>query len=242
MANSMDTDNPCTSSDSPRVPPGRHQGASKWSLSALLGFDRCCAPASAAVFAQQLNGGTPSSTPADGSGLVSAMWSRLGFLSADEKRRLEEDKRVSMLKEGAIFTRRVAGKPPSPVWLQLTVEADETAARIEWRSPQLVLNRAVNKDGLALDACRHVRASNESDAEFFSASPGARELDLCLTLLTDKTRAVFEATSKEERDAWIQGIEAAMTRHASERKQKGFEESAAEGERQDAGEEERVIR
>lgn len=209
MANSMD--------DADGHAPRRRQGA-KWSLSALLGLDKCCAPASAAVFAQQLNGGAPAAE-GSGEGIVSAMWSRLGFLSADEKRRLEEEKRVGMLKEGAIFTRRVAGKPPSPVWLQLTVEGDETAARIEWRSPQLVLNRAVNKDGLALDACRHVRASNDSDAEFFSASP-AKELDLCFTLCTDKTRAVFEATSKEERDSWVQGIETAMTRHESERNQK----------------------
>lgn len=194
MVNSMETEFAEVTS------PRRHEGGS-WSLSSLLGLDRCCAPAGAAVFSQQLHGAPSSRTAparADGAseGILSSIFSKLGFLSADERRKQEEDKRIGMLKDGGIFTRRMSGKPPTPVWLQLTVESDETAARIEWRSPQLVLNRAVNKDGLALDSCRQVRVSDDSDAEYFSnAPPGDKETGLCFTLLTDKTRVVFEAAS-----------------------------------------------
>ena len=177
--------------------------SSSWSLSSILGLDRCCAPAGAAVFAAQLQGGAPSarsdaSSALDGAseGIMAGMWSKLGFLSADEKRKQEEEKRISMLTEGGIFSRRMPGKPPTPVWLQLTIEGDETAARIEWRSPQLVLNRAVNKDGFPLDTCRQVRGSNDSDAEYFSNAPHEGQGTCrCFTLLTDNTRAVFEATS-----------------------------------------------
>ena len=149
---------------------------------------RSDAPADAAAGSNGSGGG--------GGGFLSSVMTRLGFMSEEEKRKLSFDKQMDLLKEGGLFVRHLPGKPPTPVWLELALIDDGTAARIEWRSPQLVLNRAVNKDGIPLDACQHFRASTASD------DPGAKA-DLCFTIVAERTCAVFEAPSVEVRDAWI---------------------------------------
>jgi hypothetical protein len=155
-------------------PPRPVQASSSWSISSLLGLDRCCAPVSISSWAQQIEGpatssGRGSAGGVGGGSLIGGLMSKLGFMSAEEKLVQEFEKRMNVLKEGGLFVRHLPNKAAAPVWLQLTVENDGTSARIEWRSPQLILNRAVNKDGVQLDACRVVRESNESDAQFFAA-------------------------------------------------------------------------
>ena len=174
--------------------PCRPAQSSGWTLSRLLGLQQCCAVASLAPAASAPGVRDAAQSEATG-GVLSVLMSRLGFLSEEEKARLEFETCIAMLKDGGLFHRRVPGKAPTPIWLQLTVAEDQTAARIEWRSPQLVLNRAVNKDGVALDACRQIRPST------FADDPG--DPDLCFTIVADGALVVCEAPSNEVRNRWV---------------------------------------
>ena len=62
------------------------------------------------------------------------------------------------------------------------------------------MRRAVNKDGVALDACQQIRGSNDADAQFFAGAPPGMQ---CVCVCVCPVRILVFA------NAWIvAGLEA----------------------------------
>eukprot|EP00960_Hanusia_phi_P036291 752250-Hanusia_phi.AAC.1 len=59
------------------------------------------------------------------------------------------------------------------------------------------LLRAINKEGIELDACKEARGVAEEDADFFGGrAPSEEERNLCFAILSEKKKVVFEAPDK----------------------------------------------
>mmetsp|Transcript_28702 Transcript_28702/g.58737 ORF Transcript_28702/g.58737 Transcript_28702/m.58737 type:complete len:293 (-) Transcript_28702:8-886(-) len=218
----------------------RPAASSTWSIASMLGLDRCCATASfsgaedATIETERLTTTTTETTttraesssdrrkaasPAKSSGgfmsgLMGKVTVAFGGQTPEDKRLAGVEKNISLIKEGSIFTRRVkpGEKNGGAVWLQLSIDKDECGAQIEWRSPQLVLNRAVNQESIPLDACECVRKASAADAAFFpNGGPSAAQSGLCFVVIGSGKTAVFEAHSPQVCEEWVAALGEART-------------------------------
>lgn len=148
------------------------------------------------------------------SGLLGTVKVAMGGQTEEQIREASFQKNLDLVKEGSIFTRRVkqGEKGGGAVWLELKVDDDQCGAKIQWRSPQLVLNRAVNQESIELDACQSVRKVGPSDSAYFpNGGPSPREEGFCFAVIGGGKTAVFEAHSAEVAAGWVLALKEAST-------------------------------
>mmetsp|Transcript_46103 Transcript_46103/g.96505 ORF Transcript_46103/g.96505 Transcript_46103/m.96505 type:complete len:142 (-) Transcript_46103:21-446(-) len=82
--------------------------------------------------------------------------------------------------------------------------------QIEWRSPQLILNRPVGKQNLALDQVRAVRIPTDADSAALPKGGAGCKKDLCILIVTDSIKVVFEFLAANERQMWLTALQEAI--------------------------------
>mmetsp|Transcript_22697 Transcript_22697/g.44097 ORF Transcript_22697/g.44097 Transcript_22697/m.44097 type:complete len:268 (-) Transcript_22697:125-928(-) len=193
---------------------GSNEGQGPKGMAKILGLDKCCdmfglggkkrggQSAGAAMMARQ--------SVADDTwmgavgGLINNAMDAMG---AATERTVEQH--ADELCSGGLFWRKQPNKEPKTVWLALNISDDETEAFVEWRNPQLVLNRAVDKESVPLANVQKVRGVAPGDELFFpegSIAAGTNGVNSAVVLETNRGTFVFEAANAEERDKWIESL------------------------------------
>jgi len=191
-------------------------GQKSWTFVEMLGLDKCLDMFSKGRTPAERAANASMAAQVDAESTSSSFQVVKGMLPEwiAGKKQLSLLEHVKVLKEGALFWRRMPNQEkPLAVWLSLQTDEEETYAEIQWRNPQLVFNKPVDKDTIPFDAIRACRSVNASESSFFpegsiaSQTNGAQN---CLVIASDSRSLVLEASNPEDKDRWVLSMQTAL--------------------------------